>query len=506
MIKSRAQKSFMNIGVMSIYQVVVLICGLITPRYILAAFGSSYNGITASIVQFLSFITILRAGVAGSSRVALYKTLAKNDGFATSRILKSTEVYLRKIALGFLLYLIILAIFYKTISGTIIPWIECASLVIIIGFGTFAQYYFGLAYQTLLAADQKNYIYYIQQIIVTILNTLVAVILIRSGASIQIVKFGSAIIFVANPILLNLYVSKRYKIIKDCEPDNSALRQKKDVMGLAIANIVHENTDIAILTVFMDIKVVSVYSVYNLVIGGLKKVLSVFTTGLEAAFGNMLANNETGLIRRNFGIFELIIYSFVSVVFSCTIVLILPFVSIYTKGITDINYIHPLYAIVAVIAQAFFCMRIPYMTLVQAAGHYKETRNGSFIEAGLNLTLSLVFVKLYGILGVAIGTLAADIFRTLQYAKYCCDHLVELAYISVIKRFIWTLFNVFTTVYFYSLFKVSAIESWDKWVFTAVTIFIFSVIITFISALVFYKDDLFAANGIVKRTFNKKYL
>ena len=508
MAKTRAQKSFMNVGVMIIYEVVVLVCGLITPKLILIHYGSAYNGVVSSITQFLSLITILRAGVAGATRVALYKTLADGDILATSRIVRATEIFLRRIAYIFIGYLVILALGFKLVADTSVSWEECASLVIIIGLGTFAQYYFGLTYQTLLTADQKNYIYYIQQTLITIANTVIAVIMIENGASIQAFKMGSAVVFVAGPILLSMYVKKKYKLVKKCEPDNAAINQKWDVMGLAIANIIHENTDVVILTFFCSDVVVSVYMVYTLVINGLKKVLSVFTNGLEAAFGNMWAKNEKGAIKRNLGIFELMIYSFISIVFSCTMVLILPFVALYTVDAKDramVEYIHPVYAVIAVMAQAFFCMRLPYMTLVQAAGRYKETRNGSFFEAGINLALSLSLVPFLSLVGVAIGTLAADIFRTIQYAKYCCDHLVDMTYMQVVKRFGWTIMNIALSMGVYFLISgLFKIESWGMWVIVAMVMVVISSLITLISAFLFYKKDLMETVDVFKRTLFKK--
>ncbi len=503
--KSRTQKSFINVGVMGLYEVVVMICGLITPRLILSTFGSTYNGMTSSITQFLSFITILRAGVAGASRVSLYRTLSVDDVMGTSRIMKATENFLRKIAYIFLGYLLVLAVIYKPLSGISVPWFGTFLLVIIIGLGTFAQYYFGLAYQTLVAADQKNYIYYLQQMVVTILNTIIAVCLIKCGASIYAVKFGSAIIFVLSPIWLNRYVSKRYKLIKNCEPDNTALKQRKDVFGLAIANIAHDNTDIVILTLFTNAKIVSVYSVYNLVINSLKKLLSVFTTGLEAAFGNMWAKKETEAIERNIGVFELLISCFVSIVFSCTIVLILPFVQLYTEGVTDVNYIQPFYAFIAISAQAFYCLRMPYLTLVQAAGHYKQTRNGSFVEAGINVIASLLLVFKYGLAGVAIGTFLADIFRTVQYAKYCCDHLIKKSYWYVVKRMLLTSLNVALAVGINELFtKKVIITSWIDWIIEAFGVTLVACLVTLIMTVVFYRKDLYATIDIVKKTLLKK--
>ena len=62
----------------------------------------------------------------------------------------------------------------------------------------------------------------------------------------------------------------------------------------------HENTDITVLTLFTNVKEVSVYSVYYMVVSSIKKLTVTFSTGLEAAFGNMIAKNEKRALDKNF--------------------------------------------------------------------------------------------------------------------------------------------------------------------------------------------------------------
>ena len=71
----RTKKAVINTMTSIMAEVVSIICGLILPRLILGAFGSSYNGITSSITQFLSCIVLLRAGVGSVTRAALYVDL-----------------------------------------------------------------------------------------------------------------------------------------------------------------------------------------------------------------------------------------------------------------------------------------------------------------------------------------------------------------------------------------------------------------------------------------------
>ena len=444
-------------------------------------------------------------GVAGASRVSLYKSLAEGDIKKTSGIVKATEKYMQKIGYAIIVYVVILSIIYPYILRGNYSYAEVTVLVVAIGIGTFAQYFFGITYQTLLAADQRLYVYNAVQTVTVIANCVLSSVLIIAGLSIQIVKLCASIIYLINPIFLNYYVSRKYNIDKKCEPDNSALQQRGDVMGHSIANIVHENTDMIVLTIFCNVSIVSVYSVYNLVMGGLRQVLNIFTYSSEAVLGNMWAKGEKDSIRKNLSYFEYMVSSFISIVFPCTIVLILPFVSLYVKGIYDVEYVLPVYALIIIVAQIFFCFRTPYLSLVQAAGHYKETKRGAYFEAAINLFLSVVLVQFVGIVGTAVGTLAANVFRTVQYSFYVSKHLVKRSNLVVAKRMLWIfLNNVVVVLMCYPFTSRIASLSWSKWVVCGIASMVISVICCFVSSVVFYRSDFNGLMSIVKRMFRRK--
>lgn len=500
MARSRIKKASINLITTTLYEIVTFVCGLILPRLILSHFGSTYNGITSSVTQFLSLVSILRLGVAGATRVALYKTLATGDIAGTSAIVRATEKYMRKIGYVILAYIVVLAVFYPMFTDTGVGYFDVAILIVAAGIGTFAQYFFGITYQTLLSADQSIYVYNISQTGCTVANTLLSAALIYAGCTIQTVKLSCSIVFFLTPFILNLYVTKKYKLDKRCKPDNSGLKQRKDVLASSLANIVHENTDVVVLTLFCDVKIVSVYTVYNLVMAALRKVLEIFSTGTEAIFGDMWAKKQYDSIRRNLSLYEYVIGVLVSVLFSATLMLIVPFVSLYTKGVNDVNYILPTYAIIISIAMACYCFRTPYLTLVQGVGHYKQTKRGAYFEAGLNLVSSVVLVQFIGITGTAVGTLLANVFRSLQYAFYIDDHIVDRGKLIIFKRIFWITLNIAASCGIaYLLLGTMAKSGWLKWVLSGAIIVAISCVITGISSVLFFRDDMRKTLGIAKR-------
>jgi O-antigen/teichoic acid export membrane protein len=501
----RSKKALYNIIAQMTYEIVAMICGLILPRLILSAFGSSYNGLISSITQFLDYISILTLGISGSTRVAIYKANANGNINDVSAVLKATEIYMRKVAIAFIVYMVALTFIYPLIVSGEFEWIDVASLVVIIGIGTFAEYFFGITYKTFLMANQSMYIYNIIQIGSKIVSTLVAVLLIKLGQNIQIVKLGSAICFAVTPIILNQVVRRKYGIIKNIKPDNSALKQRKDVMAHSVANCVHQYTDVFLLTIFTSSNIVSVYSVYNLVLSSLNKLQTVFTTGLEAAFGELWAKGEIGKFEYNFNIFEYLIFAFISVIFSCAVLLILPFVQLYTKGVTDTEYIIPIFAYLYVAAYAALSLRTPYVIAVQAAGKYKETKIGAFIEAGLNFGISIICVIKLGLVGVVIGTLVANTFRTIQYAIFISKKLlVERTIFIFLKRIIWLVLNMSIIITLKLLLPTFEIDNWLMWIISGLFYFVAAVIIVLCSSLIFYRNDLKSSILVFKNMIKKR--
>jgi len=500
----RSKKALINIIVSLILQGVSIVCGLIVPRLIITTYGSSVNGLIASINQFLGYIVLLEAGVGGVVRAALYKPLANNDINSTSAIIKATERFFKKVACIFILYLLLLSFVFPYVVNSEFNTFFTAGLVLIIGISTFFQYYFGLSYQVLLQADQKRYVTSILQIATMIINAALIIILIRFGTSIHAVKLGSSMIFVLRPILLNRYVNKKYKIVRDSEPDNESIKQRWDGLGHHIAFLLHDNTDIALLTIFANIREVSVYSVYYMIVCSMRGLTATFASSIEAAFGNMIANDEKAALNKNFRLFEFCNFSITTILFTSTAILILPFILLYTSEVKDVNYYRPVFAYILIAAEAVYCIRSPYNSVVLAAGHYKQTRNGAFIEAAINIILSIILVNYFGIEGVAIGTLSAMLFRTIQYEAYLSKNILNRSIFEFIKRIIVYSLAAILIIVVINLLPTKVIDSFTAWIVYAVEVVFIASLITFITDGLFYLDEMKNVLSIIKRIFKKK--
>lgn len=502
----RTKKAIYNILFSIVYQIVSILCGLILPRLILSAFGSTYNGVISSATQFLSMISLLNIGIAGATRVALYKTLANNDKLGTSRIMKATSKYMHKVGICVIVYALVLSIIYPYISHNNLSYIENSMLIIIISIATFAEYFFGLSNSTLIWADQRGYIISIVNIVSTIMNTILSAILIVFGQSIFMVKLVSSCVFLVAPLILQIYVNKKYQLIKECVPDYGAIKGRGAVAFHSVANIIHNNTDLLILTLFTDAKEISVYTVYYLVVGKIKSVMNAFTSGLEAAFGNMWAKGEYDTLKNRFEILEYVLYSFTMIIFSCVGVLLVPFVQIYTIGVTDTNYILPTLAMLITLAEGMYCIREPYLILVQATGNYEATKFGALCEAVLNIIVSVVLVSFIGINGVIIGTFVANFFRTTQFSIFVYRNILHKRFIKYWLRFFWLIISsgIIIITSMIAIGSLPEYAGWAGWLLKSIITFFIASIITVSSSFIVYKSELVSFSKLIIQMINIK--
>ncbi len=493
----RSRKALLNTATGVLYEVITIICGLILPRLVLSHFGSEYNGITASISQFLSAIALMKAGIGSVTRAALYKPLAEGDREQISSIVKTTERFMRRIAGVFVVLVGIFACLYPFLVEENFEWFFSFSLILILSISTFAQYFWGLTYQMLLQADQRQCVIYIVQIGTTVLNTIVAAVLIVQGCSIHVVKLASAVVFLANPLLINAYAHRKYKINRRAKEDNNLIRQRWDAFGQQVAFFVHGNTDLVVLTMFSNLYEVSVYTVYNYALRAIRQVVVMAVTGFDAAFGNMYAKKETKLLEKNLRIYELIVFSLVSVIYSVAAVMIVPYALLYTMGVYDTNYARPIFAMLVVTAGAFSCFRIPYKTITDAVGHFRQTRNGALMEAALNIIISLIGVIHFGLIGVAFGTMVATIFRSVQYAVYMSKNIIRRSIFHFIKHVVLC---VLTALVVYGISRFFVIRHMEltvvSWIGSAILVAVLAFVLTIMVNMIFYREEM--ADMLVK--------
>ena len=306
-----------------------------------------------------------------------------------------------------------------------------------------------------------------------------------------------------NTLLLKTYVDHNYHIDRKIKYDQEPLTQKWNGVAQHIAAIVLENTDTVVLSIFSTLSNVSIYSVYHLVIYGVKKIFDTITNGVMSLMGELWAKQEIDELKKVFSYTEWIIHTSTVFLFGCVAVLICPFISAYTKGINDANYIVPSFAIVLTIAHAAHCLRMPYNIMILAGNHYKQTQINYIIAAVLNLGISIITVHFWGLIGVAIGTLVAMIFQTIWMAIYLSRNLVKWPIRNFIKQICVDCASFICAYLFTKGFEMHAV-SYFAWVILALKTAIIWIVIIFASNLFIFRHNMMTVLNKIFKDFQHR--
>ncbi|WP_058991111.1 polysaccharide biosynthesis C-terminal domain-containing protein [Anaerococcus rubeinfantis] len=500
----RSKKAFLNVLTNLILQVFIFVYGFVLPKIIISKYGSNVNGLISSVTQFLAYISLLESGVGPVVKSILYEPISQKDDKKITDILYATEKFFRTIAIIFIIYIVVLTFAYPYFIKTSKSTLYVSSLIIIISISIFSEYFFGMVYRIYLQANQETYVISIIQIGTYILAIIAAIIMARADVSVHILKLSVSLIFVLRPIAQNLYVKRKFNLDLKNANKNFIIKNKWDGLAQHIAYVVHTNTDITVLTIFSTLSEVSVYSVYMLIVKGVKALITAFSSGLDASFGDMISKKETENLRNKFELYEIIYFMICTVLFACSVVLIIPFVKIYTSNIHDADYIRPTFGILLVISECLWAIRLPYLTLVYAAGHFKETRKGAWVECITNIVISVILVRRYGIVGVAIGTIMAMIIRTSEFIYYANKKILKVNVVKSLKKIIELAVIIFLTAICAGKIFIFPNTSYIYWLINAIIVFVFASLLTFIFNMIFYRDKLMDVFEISKAILKRK--
>jgi O-antigen/teichoic acid export membrane protein len=495
---TRKNKLFLNVSSSLVHQVVTIVCGLILPRAFISYFGSEINGLVASITQFISIIAFLELGIGAVVQASLYKPLAKKSYDEISAIISSSNRFFRNLAKFLLIYILVLIFIYPIFINSSYDFYFTSSLILILAMSSFVQYFFSISYQLLLNADQLAFIPLITNTGLTIANTILVIVLIRLNYSLHVVKLVSAIIFLIKPILFQIIVRKKYKLNLKIRYETEPIKQKWNGIAQHIAAVVLSSTDIIVLSVFSSLSAVSVYSIYYMIVNGIKQIVLSSTTGTLSLFGNMLANNENEKLKQIFTKYVWFKHNLVVMLFTITGILIIPFITVYTAVIDDYNYIYPTFGVLLTLSQALYCLRLPYNQIVLAAGHFKQTQNSAIIEASINIIISIFLVSKFGLIGVAIGTAVAMGYRTIYLAWYLSSNIIYFKISNFFKHLVVDAISVIMMVLMTRTLSLQ-VSSYIEWIFLAVKVTGICIFVSLIINFIFYPKILLSMRHGIRR-------
>ncbi len=463
MADSKAKRSIYNVlfGILS--QVVTIALGIVIPRLFLVSYGSEMNGLLNSVSQLYVYMGLLEAGLGTITLQALYGPVGRDDHAATNRVLSAAHRYYRKIGIFYVIGIFLLAVVYPLVVSSQIPFWIISGIIFLNGISGAVTFLFQKKYKLLLEAEGKSYIETNISLIIHVATSFSKIILILLGAHILVIQAVYMVLNLLHVLYIAVYIRKHYRWIDlSVEPDDASMGQRGSAFVHQIVSMIFHNTDVLVLTLVpgCGLLVVSVYTMYNLLYHMIDTLINSMISGISFILGQTFhTDRKKHLIYHD--IYEVYSIAITFALFTVVHIFILPFLKLYTAGVTDVNYLDPVLPILFTLVFLMKVGRYASSSVIHYAKHFQQTQSRAIVEAVINVVVSVAASFRFGIYGVLIGTIAALLYRTNDLIIYSNHVILKRSCWPTYLRWI-SCFLVFGLVIFAAQFISMDLSSYGK--------------------------------------------
>lgn len=448
----RKKSSFKNMITAVSSNVLTIIVGLVAQAVFIKILGSEYLGLNGLFSNVISMLGIVELGMGSAIIYNMYKPIAENDHEKIKSLMQFYKKSYRIITLIISIIGIMIIPFIKYIVDieSVTVGINVYLVYILFLLETICSYI--LSYKrSMLYADQKEYITNIIHMGYTILVNTMQLTFLYFTHDYYLYLIIKVMMRLVENIVISSYVNRRYSYLLDNNVTKLDSKTEKDIFQKIRALFFHKigtfivsGTDNIIISKYLGLVTVGLYSNYYMIINAVQTVINHIIQATRASVGNLLVTESK---TKQFDIFNKIRFvNFWISCFSsiCIFVIMDSFITIWI----GYKFVLPTKVLLVLVINFFIVSsRSTYGAFKEAAGIFYEDRFVPIIESLLNIVLSIIFVKKFGLMGVFMGTIGSGlVLWCYSYPKYVYNKLFGRKIADYIKE----------TIYYFIIFILIA--------------------------------------------------
>lgn len=403
----RTKNAVKNISMSLIAQVVIIILGFVSRKVFIDNLGTEYLGINGLLTNVLSMMVLIESGIGISIVYNLYKPLAEEN---KEKITALVTLYKKSYRVLAFIMIGISAILYPLLGKIMKTDNQITGLLLVYGiFVTKNVVSYLNAYKwALINADQKGYVLTRNNLIFQVVTTISKIIVLMITQNYLLFLLIELLIFIIQNFVNTKAVKKMYPYIYyknnysiDLEIKNSINKNVRAMFLHNIGGYLVFSTDNILISSFINVSTVGLYSNYTMIIGQLSGLLSPIIGGIGAGVGNLIATENEEKIYEIFKTTFFIsfwIYSFATIFLYN---LLEPFINWWIGE----GYLLNEFVFLVILLNFYINgMRSVIGTYKSKAGLFVQDKYMPVLEGIVNLVMSLILIKYLGLVGVFLGT------------------------------------------------------------------------------------------------------
>lgn len=405
---SRLKNSIRNSAVGLITQAITLILGFLARSVFVKTLAEDYLGVNGLFTNILTVLSFAELGVGNAIVFGLYKPIRDNDEDKIAQCVTFYKTAYRLIGIIVAAVGLCVAPFLDIIivDKPNIP--ENLTFIYLLYLANTVLSYFMVWKRTFMTANQEKYIGTVTEQIFTTIQVVLQIIFLYKTHNFVVYLLIMIVCNQVRNVVISFICTKRYPIVtkkpQNALPKNERKSIFKNVRALflyKLATVALDGTDNILLQAVINFKSVVLYANYSMITTAFQKLCDQILTGVTASVGNLNAGDdaerkESILYRLQF--LTLWLYGLLSAGFAATVNSLIS-AWLGNEFLLDTP-------IVLAISFSFFIqgMEFPTYTYRTTMGLFREGRTAPVISALLNITLSIILGKIFGMAGIFAAT------------------------------------------------------------------------------------------------------
>lgn len=384
--------------------------------------NTEYLGLNGLFTNILAVLSLAELGVGTAMNFSLYKPLAEKN----KEKLKSLMYLYKKAYITIGSVILILGIAFSPLMPYFInkmPNIpeNIYFIYVLFVINTGISYFFSYK-RALMISDQKRYIATFYRYGFYFLLNVAQIICLLVTRNYILFLVLQIIFTLLENICVSIKANKLYPFLKEKNIKKLEMADKKEISKNLFAMVLHKfggivlnSTDNIIISKFIGLVAVGLYSNYYLITNALNTVIIQIFTSIVASVGNLAVTESK---QKLYDIFNKVffinfwIFGFSSI---CIYILVNDFIYLWIGS----EYLLSLMLVLVLVINFFITgMRRTVLTFKDALGLFWQDIYKPVIASILNLVISIILVQKIGLTGVFLGTIISTLITSFWIEPY----------------------------------------------------------------------------------------
>lgn len=431
---SKTKKVMYNTLTAALNMVVYQVIALVVSVKVLEVYGPDFHGLNSILSNVMTWVLLLEGGLTTATTVALYRPFVQKNYEVCNHVLSASRIQFGKIGLSVFCVGTVVAFFYPLFITSDMPYWDICLMFLIMSFSTSFGVAYTRKYAVMYSVSQHEYINQLITIGLSILSSVIVYVLAVTHAHYLWVRTVYMLATVATGVIIAIIIRRKYHFLNYREkPSFETIKGTKDVVVQKLTSVIRTSAPAIFISVFDTTVAASIYAVnmygYNFVRSIMQNVLSATQSGI----GQVIAERNREGVYQVFRSFEYALVTILMWLMTSAIAVTIPFVYIYTHGVSGVNYISYFLLFALPLNYAIQVVHLPSGVIINMYGRFKEDKQFQIMTMIVMLVAMGAFGVFLGLNGIVLGSLIGSLTLAVQEICFARKELLKTGYKELVR-------------------------------------------------------------------------